>query len=77
MMDNDNCSWLVVDVRDGGCDGYYSKEDDAIGSRDEWRKRLGHDDVIVTKANWDESQSAPRIGQCSLSDRKALGRLHG
>lgn len=60
-------SWLIVDVRDGGLDGYYTSREDAERLCEGWKKRLGHEDVIVAEVQ----DNGPGIGNCFLSDRAA------
>jgi len=63
------CGWLVIDVRDGGVDGYYSSLAVARKMRSYWIRELGHDDVIIAKAS-----SARPIGKCFMESRRLESR---
>lgn len=59
--------FLIVDVRDGGVDGYYSIREDAEYVCETWKTRLGHSDVVVAEVQMD---TQPGIGnKCFLGNR--------
>jgi hypothetical protein len=45
-------NYIIVDVRNGGVDGYYVNRTDANDICEQWKERLGHDDVLVASAFW-------------------------
>lgn len=54
--------FLVLDLSNGGIDGFYNLREDADLAADYWRERLGHENVIVAETN-----ETGRIGDCFLS----------
>lgn len=58
-------NYIVVDVRNGGVDGYYVNKVDADHMCDHWKKSLGHDDVVVAAVEI----PVPPIGRCFLSEK--------
>ncbi|MCO8124497.1 hypothetical protein NHH03_22350 [Stieleria sp. TO1_6] len=62
-----NETYLIVDVRNGGIDGYYFSLDDAQRIRRYAASEVGHDDLIVVRVTGDR---CPPIGdRCFLSNR--------
>jgi len=60
-------NWIVVDVRDGGVDGYYASETDAKHMAEHAKATLGHDDVIVAQV---EGGTTRPIGKCFMSEKR-------
>jgi hypothetical protein len=54
--------WIIVDVRTGLVDGYYQSEPKQYAV-DFWKRRLGHEDVVVAKV-----ESTRPIGRCFMPD---------
>ena len=46
--------FIVIDLKRGGLDGFYSNQKDADAAKYYWRERLGHDAVIVAQLDGDE-----------------------
>jgi hypothetical protein len=59
-------NWLIIDTRDGGLDGYYVSREDALYIAENWKRDLGHDDVMVVAVE----ENKRRIGKCFLAEKR-------
>jgi hypothetical protein len=68
-------SFLIVDLKRGGIDGFYHYREDAERIARNWMRELCHSQVVVA-----ETVNGPGIeidSYCFLPDRKSVGALHG
>ena len=63
MFVRDPFTWIIVDTRSGGMDGYYSGTanslDDILEIKKRWEKAFGHNDFLIARVEGD----GPKIGK--------------
>ena len=58
--------FIVIDLKRGGLDGFYSNQKDADAAKYYWRERLGHDAVIVAQQLDDDEKEIS--DQCFIAN---------